>query len=122
MLGVFVVSQEDVLTPFPAKLRSMLTQMNKQLDANPFLFGNWENTEKLILNYCTATKRYSCKTYDVVNGNVKAAEFKFMPKALKWHQVECKCELDQIYPIAEDDINLPLKKHMTVGLVVIVED
>lgn len=115
ILGIFVVSQEDVLAPVSPKIKSILLQINKQLSTNPYLYGNPNNTEKLILNYCIKTESFACKSYDVATATVKPADFRFMPKAVKWHQLECKCELDQTFPIPQDKIDLPLKKHMTVS-------
>lgn len=115
ILGIFIVSQEDVLTPVSSKVKSILLQINKQLSANPYLYGSPDNAEKLVLNYSIRTESFACKCYDVSTGTVKPADFRFMPKALKWHQLECKCELDQTFPIPQGKIDLPLKKHMTVS-------
>lgn len=120
VLGIFVVSQEDVLSPLNPKIKSILLQINKQLSSNPYLYGNAENSEKLVLNYCIKTESFLCKSYDASTSAAKPADFKFMPKAMKWHQLECKCELDQMFPITQDKVDLPLKKHMTVSGITIV--
>lgn len=114
VLGLFVVSQEDILTPFSNKLKSILNQVHKQLSGNNYIHGNPTCSEKLILNYCSKTNVYSCKTYDVVSSSVKPAEIKFQSKPTKWKQFECKFELDQMYPISENSIDLSLKRHMNV--------
>lgn len=116
VLGIFIVSKEDVLTPLVPKVKSMLQQITKQLGSNLYLHGNALSNEKLVLNYCIKTESFTCKSYDTATSSVKPADFKFMPKATKWHQLECRCELDQTVPIAQSKIDWPLKKHMTVGL------
>lgn len=116
VLGIFIVSKEDVLTPLITKVKSMLQQITKQLGTNLYLYGNAMSSEKLVLNYCTATETFTCKSYDTSTSSVKPVDFKFMPKATKWHQLECRCELDQTVPIPQNKIDWPLKKHMTVGL------
>lgn len=117
VLGIFIVAAEDILLPFATKIKSILSQVNKQLSANPYLYGNTKNTEKLVLCYNSSTQSFTCKSYDTATAVIKPADFKFMPKAMKWHQLECKCELEQTFPIPQDKIDLPLRKHMTVSLV-----
>lgn len=113
VLGIFIVSPDDILTPFSPKIKSMLQQIHKRLSANEFLYGNPDTPEKLVLNYCTKTQSYTCKSYDVETATAKQAEVKFQAKlAVKWLQVECKYELDQLFPIFEERANWPLKKHM----------
>lgn len=116
VLGIFIVSKEDVLTPLVPKIKSILHQITKQLGSNLYLYGNAMGSEKLVLNYCIGTESFACKSYDTTTSSVKPADFKFMPKATRWHQLECRCELDQTVPIAQSKIDWPLKKHMTVGL------
>lgn len=116
MLGIFIISKEDNLTPLNPKAKSILQQITKQLASNSYLYGNAVvHTEKLILNYCTTSESFTCKSYDTSTSSVKTADFKFVPKATKWHQLECKCELDQTFPIPQTKIDWPLRKHMTVS-------
>lgn len=116
VLGIFVVSTEDLLTPFHAKIRTILCQIHKQLSASPYLFGNQESPEKLILNYCVPTKLFTCKSYNVITSSVKPAEFKFQPKAMKWNQLECKYDVDQTFPIFQGRYDWTLKKHLQAVL------
>jgi len=113
VLGIFVISQDDILTPFATKIKTMLSQIHRRLNFNEFLYGNPSIPEKLVLNYCVKTQSYSCKSYDVETSLIKPAEIKFQPKlSVKWLQIECKYELDQLFPIMLDKANWPLKKHM----------
>lgn len=113
VLGIFVVSQEDILSPFQQKIKTMLGHIHRRLNTNEFLYGNPNISEKLVLNYCTTTQTYLCKSYDIETATVKQAEIKFQPKlSVKWLQVECKYELDQLFPIIEEKGNWPLRRHM----------
>lgn len=114
VLGIFIISQEDVLTPLSAKIKSILLHITKQLGNNVYLNGNAMTSEKLVLNYCISAESFNCKSYDTTTSSVKPADFKFVPKATKWHQLECRCELDQTCPIPQSKIDWPLRKHMTV--------
>lgn len=116
VLGIFVISQEDLLSPFHAKLRTISNQIHKQLSSNLFIFGNHEGADKLILNYCTATQSFCCKSYNIQTSSVKPAEFKFQPKAMKWNQLECKFDVDQTFPIFQGRYDWSLKKHLQVSL------
>lgn len=96
----------------------MLNVIHKQLSTNKYLKGNPDNvTEKLLLNYCTKTALYTCKSYDLNTNTTKPVMFKFGALELnKWHEIECYYDLDQMIPISENEKDLPLKKHMTVSV------
>lgn len=115
VLGLFIISPEDVLNPFSTKLKSILTYVYKQLNLNKYLFGNPEASEKLLINYRTSSQQYGCKSYDVGSGSVMPAEIKFLPNATKWVQVECSYQMDQVHHIKENESDWPLKKHMGVN-------
>lgn len=117
VLGIFVISTNDLLSPFNAKFRAILNQMHKQLSINSYLFGNQEIQEKLVLNYCTATQNFTCKTYNVNTSSVKPGDFKFQPKAMKWNQIECKFDVDQTFPIFKGRYDWSLKKHLQVNCI-----
>ncbi|KAF7279452.1 protein odr-4 homolog [Rhynchophorus ferrugineus] len=115
VLGLFLVTDEDVLNPFHSKLRSLLTAINKILGQQNYLFGNNTN-EKLILHYSGKNKRYQAKTYDVASLSVQPVDFKFIQKGSKWMTFECEYEIDHIYYLNKNDSEGPLKKHIKVIL------
>lgn len=118
ILGIFVISNDDLLNPLSPKLKTILNVIHKQLSNNKYLKGNPDFNEKLILNYCTKTGSYTCKSYDINTTSVKSVIFKFGSQELqKWHEIECYYDLDQLIPIVENDKDLPLKKHMSVCIV-----
>lgn len=114
VLGLFFVSAEDSLNPFSPKIKSILARMHKFLETQQYLFGTADSNEKLVLNYCSKTQQFTCKSYDVITGSVKPAEIKFLSNAIKWIQVKCTYLMDQVYPIAETDTDYSLKKHIGV--------
>ncbi|KAJ8967890.1 hypothetical protein NQ314_002595 [Rhamnusium bicolor] len=115
VLGIFVTSPEDLLSPFSPKIKSVLSMIHKQLDVNHYLYGN-ANNEKLILHYSTKTQKYLAKSYDVATSNVQPAEFKFLPKASRWTNVECYFEIDQLHYLKTNEADWPLQKHMKIIL------
>lgn len=114
VLGLFVVSAEDTLNPFSPKIKSILSKTHKCLEKQQYLYGTSDSNEKLVLNYCSKSQQFTSKSYDVITGSVKPAEFKFLNNAMKWIKLECTYLLDQIYPIAETDTDYSLKKHIGV--------
>lgn len=112
VLGLFVVCQEDIFATCAPKLKTMLSQIHKQLTPNTFLYGTPQQTEKLVLHY-SPLSRYVCKSYNYDTFSLSNSEIKFQSNlAVKWLQVECKYELDQTFPIIAERANWPLKKHM----------
>ncbi|GJQ70528.1 hypothetical protein Trydic_g22932 [Trypoxylus dichotomus] len=113
VLGIFIVSQDDLLAPFSSRIKSILNKMHKQLAINNFLYGNPDNSEELVINLSSKTLAYGIKCFDTLTSNIKPAELKFQPKPTKWKQLECKYELNQNFPLPENDIDFSLKRHMT---------
>ncbi|KAK5645785.1 hypothetical protein RI129_004249 [Pyrocoelia pectoralis] len=113
VLGLFIVSQEDIFSSTCiSKLKTILSQVHKKLNANTFLYGTPNGCEKLVLHY-SPSSRYVCKNYNYETASLSNAEIKFQSSlAVKWLQIECKYELDQIFPIIVEKANWPLKKHM----------
>lgn len=114
VLGIFVVSSEDLLSQFSSKIKAILTTIHKQLEGNSYLYGN-EDTEKLVLNYCTKTGKYLAKSYDVNMSRIQSVDFKFLPKAMRWHNVECSYVMDQLYYLKANEADWPLQKHIKVS-------
>lgn len=114
VLGIFIVSPEDLLSQFNSKIKGILTTVHKQLEDNSYLYGN-ENSEKLVLNYCTKTEKYLAKSYDINTARVQPVDFKFLPKATKWNNVECSYVIDQIYYLKANEADWPLQKHIKVN-------
>lgn len=115
VLGVFIVSPEEALNPLPPKIKSVLNRLHKRLEEEKFLFGNSPSNEKLVLNYVTTKKQVVCKSFEIGVGNVKPAEFKFLSSQIKWVQIYCKYQIEQVYHIRENERDWPLKKHMGVS-------
>src|SRR5699024_8732969 len=90
VLGIFIVSSDDNLNPFPSKIKGILNHVHKQLDSQKYLFGNPSSNERLVLNYCTSRQQFVCKSVEVGTGSVKPAEFKFLSSPIKWVEAHCK--------------------------------
>ncbi|XP_044267144.1 protein odr-4 homolog [Tribolium madens] len=116
VLGVFVVSPDDVLSPFSPKIKSVLNRVHKHLESQKYLFGNPPNNEKLVLHYSTTSQQFTGKSFEVGIGSVKPADFKFLTSPIKWAQIQCKYQMDQVYHIGENESDWPLKKHMGIIL------
>lgn len=115
VLGIFVISPEDILSPFHAKLKSTLHTLHKLLDASKYLYGN-SSSEKLIVNFNSKTLKYSCKAYDVLSHNVQPVDFKFLNKPVIWKSVESALDIDYLRYLTQTDSDWPLQKHIDVGI------
>ncbi|KAL3282871.1 hypothetical protein HHI36_006030 [Cryptolaemus montrouzieri] len=116
VIGVFLVTDTDILAAsFPVHLKSLLSQLNKTLSAE-YLYGNTDNNEKIILNYCLKTKSIKCKSFEVATSSVKPAEIKFTEDRNKWIKLECRYELDETYFLENNNHEVDLKKHMNIIL------
>ncbi|PNF15033.1 odr-4-like protein [Cryptotermes secundus] len=116
VLGIFIVGPGDVFQDAKAvsKLRTVLHCIKKNLSNKFFLHGNSPSSEKLALHLCSTTQRYTCKSFDTNNFNssVYPVEWKFQPKATRWHQIDCHYNLDQVFPTSLDKQTQSLKKNL----------
>lgn len=115
VLGIFVVSEQDILSPFSSKIKSILSVINKTLLSQNYLFGSGDN-EKLVLHYSPKTQRHLAKTYDVVTSNVQPADFKFVQKSNKFINFECTYQIDHVYHLKHNETTGPLRKHIKVRI------
>lgn len=115
VLGLFVVSDEDIFSPFSSKVKSLLNTVNKTLSSKEYLSGSVDN-EKLVFHYSPKTQKYLAKTYDVVTSNVQPADFKFVQRATKFIHFDCVYLIDETYYLKEKDTVGQLRKHIKVIL------
>ncbi|KAJ8973410.1 hypothetical protein NQ317_006476 [Molorchus minor] len=87
VLGIFVVSPEDVLSPFHPKVKSILSSVHRQLGQSKYLYGNTDN-EKIIVSYSTKLK----------------------------NNIECNFEIDRLHYLKSNEAEWPLQKHIKVIL------
>lgn len=120
VLGMFVVGPGDVFAESASlsRMRAVLSRIKKVLLTNKFLHGNSPSSEKLVLHLCSTTQRYVCKMLNPDNmvGTPIPVDWKFQSNPTKWHQLDCKYELDQIFPITTRKIAQPLRKHLQEAL------
>lgn len=113
VLGIFVISPDDVLNPFNPKIKSLLHSVHIQLSSNKYLFGS-PNTDKLVLHHSSKTQKYFCKSYDVTSHSVQPVDVKSQPK--NWINIHCDFTLNKLYYLAKHQGELPLEKHIKVIL------
>ncbi|CAG9864393.1 unnamed protein product [Phyllotreta striolata] len=109
VLGIFVVSPEDVFSPFNTKIKSLLHSVYSTLNDNEYLFGS-PSTDKLIVHQSSKTQRYSSRSYDVLSRNVQNVELKTSPK--KWISIRCDFEINELRFLSKNQSDWPLEKHM----------
>lgn len=114
VLGMFVVSQDDLISPLHPKIKASLVQIHKHLESNKYLYGNF-SSEKLVLNFNCNTNKYICKSYDVSSTNLATADIKFVSQNWRWMQFDCFYLLDYIYNIIPKELESPLKEHVDVS-------
>lgn len=114
VLGVFVISTEDITGTSLDKVKVILQTMHKQLESPKYLYGN-AIAEKLFVNYNSKTLRYSCKAYDVLKGNMQPADLKFNNKASGWKAIECNLDVDYLKYLKKTEFDWPLQKNIEVS-------
>ncbi|XP_043472085.1 protein odr-4 homolog [Leptopilina heterotoma] len=114
VLGIFTVGPEDVFTTNASveKLKAILSSVEKNLIANPHLYGNHEE-ESLLLHFNSLTKKYICKSMDAKNF-LKPVDWKFQSNSTftKWHHLETLVDFDRVFPISRLKTPNPLKKQL----------
>lgn len=115
ILGLFIISDDEIITPFPIKLKTIFGHLHKSL-STAYLYGNPEHNEKIIVNYCARSSKFICKSFDVITSNVKPVEYKVIDVPIKWNVLQCKYSLDELYHLAEDNYDVDLKRHINVIL------
>lgn len=112
VIGIFVVSQGDVLAPFSAKVKTILSKINQHMETNKDLCGNPPTGTRIVINFNQLSQQVTAKCYDINTCIVKPAEVKFHENANVWKELEYVLDLDSLFPIVDADIELPLRKHM----------
>ncbi|XP_066155405.1 protein odr-4 homolog [Euwallacea fornicatus] len=115
VLGVFAVTDEDILNPLSPKIKSILNALEKNLAAQPYLFGTGCN-DKIVLHFCSKTHKYSAKIYDVVTLRVYPMDIKVVEEGMKLVNFLCTYQIDQIYHLRQNETSGPLRKHIKVML------
>ncbi|ENN73037.1 hypothetical protein HUJ04_005659 [Dendroctonus ponderosae] len=111
VLGVFVVGDEEIFNPFHPKIKSILTGINKTLQADKYLFGG-DFSEKLVLSFAPKSQRWAARAYDVASANVQPVDWKFLPKATKFIVFECTYQIQHVYHLKTGEADGPLKSHV----------
>ncbi|XP_044750395.1 protein odr-4 homolog [Coccinella septempunctata] len=114
VIGIFIVSQTDLISSFPAHLKAVLHQLNKSL-LTEYLCGNSGTNEKIVLNYCSNSKNVKCKVYDTSTAGVRPAEIKFSDE-ITWVRLDCKYEICENYCWEEKGSEMDLKQQMNIIL------
>lgn len=118
VLGFFIITKEDPFSDkYLQKTLLICQETNRLLKSNSYLFGNPNIAEKIVFSYHVGSKHYTCKSIDVISGNVKPVDFKFINTPIPWISIECFYELNQIFPIPEKEVDISLKKHILVSFI-----
>lgn len=88
------------------------------LDANGILYANtdeYDNGEKLLLNYISSHKNYICKnisTESSKSATTSPVDFKFVSKGLDWYEFETIYEIDTAFPLPHTLNHFDTEKHI----------
>ncbi|XP_017773170.1 PREDICTED: protein odr-4 homolog [Nicrophorus vespilloides] len=111
ILGIFLVTEEHVLNPLSAKVKSILRHMHSTLSKHELLYGkSAENAEQLVLHYNKKSNTYTATTYCLESSTCTPAEFNFNSKDLAWEHLECFYEVNETVLIT--DRNLSIKDEL----------
>ncbi|CAH2011792.1 unnamed protein product [Acanthoscelides obtectus] len=110
ILGIVVSHPEDVTSPLHPKVKSLLSNLCKTLDYNRF-YGNAKK-EMIILSFIPKPQKYICKEYNISNGTLQLADFKFTSKKLKWYRIDCALLIDELYYLDKEENKSSLEEHI----------
>ncbi|XP_014275292.1 protein odr-4 homolog [Halyomorpha halys] len=102
VLGFFVVGPGDLFSDKNSlvKLRSIANKVHNCTKGNDFMNGKDPSNQKIILHFCSISKKYTCKTIEMdnLNSSIRPVDWKFKPYSTSWLQVDSVLDFDWLPP------------------------
>ncbi|KAM4641601.1 protein odr-4 homolog [Discoglossus pictus] len=102
VLGVFLITSPDLTKDSQNALRKLIFAVEKSSMKNRlWSFDDDDVTDRVALHICSATKKVTCRTFDVKDpkSSAKPADWKYQSSALSWHTVQCNISVDVTVPL-----------------------
>lgn len=102
ILGFFVVGPGDLFSDKNSlvKLRAIANKIHNCTKGNDFMNGKDPTNQKMILHFCSVSKKYICKTIEMdnLNSSIRPVDWKFKPYTTSWLQIDSVLDFDWLPP------------------------
>ncbi|XP_060607747.1 protein odr-4 homolog [Ruditapes philippinarum] len=118
VIGIFVVAPDAMIDKAQPKLRQILFAIQKQEKKSPVPEMTEAVTDRVLLQICSTTKKYTCRTIDVSDpkSTFRPADWKFQPFSEVWNCLETSMGVNIPVDIPEKSQSTTLAKQIQNGL------
>ncbi|XP_053380161.1 protein odr-4 homolog [Mercenaria mercenaria] len=118
VIGIFAVAPDKMIEKSQAKLRQILFAIQKQERKSPVPEVSGAVTDRVLLQICSTTKKYTCRTIDVNDpkSTFRPAEWKFQSLTETWNRLETNLGVNIPVDIPEKSQSTSLAKQIQNGL------
>ncbi|KAG8436524.1 hypothetical protein GDO86_007579 [Hymenochirus boettgeri] len=102
VLGVFLITSPDLSKDVQNALRKLVFAVEKSSMKNRLWhFEEGDVSERIALHICSATRKVTCRTFDVNDpkSTAKPADWKYQNFASSWLMIDCNVHLDVTIPL-----------------------
>ncbi|KAL4219339.1 hypothetical protein ACF0H5_021919 [Mactra antiquata] len=118
VIGIFALAPETMMLKSQAKLRQILFAIQKQDKKSQVPEMSNSFTDRILLQICSTTRKYTCKTIDVQDpkSTFRPADWKFQTLSERWNCLETNISLTVPVHIPEKSNTSSLTKQIQTGL------
>ncbi|XP_025141255.2 protein odr-4 homolog isoform X2 [Bubalus bubalis] len=120
VLGVFIITALEMGSEFQNTLRRLVFAVEKSVNKKRLWnFTEEEVSERVILHFCSSTKKIFCRTYDIHDpkSSAKPADWKYQNGlSASWLSLECTVYINIHVPLSTTSISYTLEKNTKNGL------
>uniref|UniRef100_A0A069DTR3 Uncharacterized protein n=1 Tax=Panstrongylus megistus TaxID=65343 RepID=A0A069DTR3_9HEMI len=102
VLGLFIVGPKDIFADKLnlQKVRSLINSIHSISKSNVYLFGSNYPKNLIVLHFCSKSKKFQCKSFDVQNMSLSMSpvNWKFVNQPTTWYRIDCRYRLDTLLP------------------------
>ncbi|KAE8611406.1 hypothetical protein XENTR_v10012437 [Xenopus tropicalis] len=121
VLGVFLMTSPDLSKDSQNVLRKLVFTVEKSSMKNRLWnFDDDDVSERVTLHICSATKKITCRTYDINDpkSTPKPADWKYQSSGLSWLTIDCSVRVDVTIPLTSSSLTYQERqKSIRLGLV-----
>ncbi|CAH1392153.1 unnamed protein product [Nezara viridula] len=113
VLGFFIVGPGDLFSDKNSlvKLRAIANKIHNCTKGNDYMNGKDPTNQKMILHFCSISKKYTCKTIEMdnLNSSIRPVDWKFKPYTTSWLQIDSVLDFDWLPPFFVDHVGTKKK-------------
>nr|XP_042085138.1 protein odr-4 homolog isoform X3 [Ovis aries] len=120
VLGVFIITALEMGSEFQNTLRRLVFAVEKSVNKKRLWnFTEEDVSERVILHFCSSTKKIFCRTYDIHDpkSSAKPADWKYQNGlSASWLSLECTVYINIHVPLSTTSASYTLEKNTKNGL------